>query len=697
MPSASTDLPARLARVPRRFWLLLIGAGLAAAAIGLGVQAALNGQPYAVLGVGDAGAVVRTATPIVRLVANAGATVCVGALVFATFLTRPQATGVVAPIGYAALRTAARSALVWFLAALAMAPLDAADKAGVPLRRAVDPAAFVTLVDALGAPRAWLVSALCAGAVAVGCRRTLQWRTGAGLILVTFVGLAAPHTVGHSASQENHDLTTAAIIVHVTAAAVWLGTLVAVLRARGNGRDAYVWRRYRRLAVACAVLVAVSGLVDAVLLAPGGTLLTTGYGILLGAKAVVVVLLVVVMAWLSIRVGRSGGTRPLLRLIAAESLLLVGAYGLSVALTRIPAPKFLAGRPTEHETLIGYDLTEPLTATVVVTNWRVQIIFAPLAVVLAGCYLLGVRRLRSGGARWPAARTVAWCTGCALLLVGTSSGLGRYAPAMFSAQTVLHMLTGMLVPLLLVSGAPFTLAALALPAARGDQLPGPREWTESLRTAAPTRLLTHPLTGTLIFSGAPFLLFFTDLFGLSIRYHWAHILVHGCFMVIGFAFAWLVAGPDPLPRPTPAFARLGALMTAMPVCVVFATVVVNSDRIIGNGFSSGNMYTALDLPWATDFTADQRLGGYLALAIGEACMLVLLALLLLGWGRRETTPPDLAHPASVGHDTVVRHGGPGAPVDHASRGRNRVTNGTPDDDEVGRFDRDVTASGRGNT
>ncbi|WP_139135712.1 hypothetical protein [Micromonospora yangpuensis] len=106
--------------------------------------------------------------------------------------------------------------------------------------------------------------------------------------------------------------------------------------------------------------------------------------------------------------------------------------------------------------------------------------------------------------------------------------------------------------------------------------------------------------------------------------------------------------------------------------------------------------TALDLTWATDFGADQRLGGCLALAIGEACMLVLLALLLLRWGLTGGNPHDLAHPAAAGtmqspatvalvHRSIMPAGE-----------EKSVTSGAPDDDEVGRFDRDVTSGGRGN-
>jgi putative copper resistance protein D len=72
-------------------------------------------------------------------------------------------------------------------------------------------------------------------------------------------------------------------------------------------------------------------------------------------------------------------------------------------------------------------------------------------------------------------RTVAWLSGCTVILVATSSGVGRYSMAMFSVHMGVHMLLSMLAPILLVLGGPVTLALRALPAAGVGNPPGPRE------------------------------------------------------------------------------------------------------------------------------------------------------------------------------------------------------------------------------
>ena len=109
-------------------------------------------------------------------------------------------------------------------------------------------------------------------------------------------------------------------------------------------------------------------------------------------------------------------------------------------------------------------------------DWRFDLIFGTAAIVFAAVYLLGVRRLRRRGDAWPTGRIVAWLCGCAVLLFATSSGVGRYMPAMFSMHMAAHMLLSMLAPVLLVLGAPVTLALRALPAAGRGEPPGPREW-----------------------------------------------------------------------------------------------------------------------------------------------------------------------------------------------------------------------------
>lgn len=627
---------------------------LAALSIVVGVALAAGAYPFLSLGTSDPGMLVRLGTPVLRLAADTAATVCAGALGYTVFFTGPQPAqppeppghqppepapppGTVSPQGYAALRTAGRWAAGWSVAALLLVPFDAAATSGLRLHQALTPGGLRTLLDALEAPKAWLLTAGVAATVAVGCRLALRWRTAWLLLGLALFAVLPPLAVGHSASQTGHDLGTSAIMVHVPVAVLWLGVLVALGRAgRRVPPSPVAWRRYRRLALICWLALAGSGAVDAMVLAPGRAAFGTGYGLLLGAKVAILATLGGLGVLIRRRATRERGQdRPGWsgRLLATEVLLLAAAFGASVGLAHLPAPAFLGRRVDGEQLLLGYHLAGPPSLARLALDWRVEVLSAALAAVLAGCYLAGVWRLRRRDKRWPPGRTASWLAGCVLLLLATSSGLGRYAPAMFSVQTAGHMITGMLAPLLFALGGPLSLAEQALPAAAPGELPGPREWLAQAQASTLVRVLTQPLVCLPIFAGAPFLLYFTPAFDVMVRYHWAHLAVDVGFLVIGYLFAWSVVGVDPLPRTMPDLLRLAMLVAAMPFDIVFGAVIIGTGRIIGNGAASANLYSALALPWAHNLAADQRLGGVIALAIGEASFLLALVILVTRWSR----------------------------------------------------------------
>ena len=151
-------------------------------------------------------------------------------------------------------------------------------------------------------------------------------------------------------------------------------------------------------------------------------------------------------------------------------------------------------------------------------DWRFDLIFGTAAIVMALLYLAGVRRLRRRGDAWPTGRIVAWLLGCAVLLFATSSGIGRYMPAMFSMHMAAHMLLSMLAPILLVLGAPVTLALRALPAAGGGEPPGPREWLLAALHSRVSRFLTHPVVATVLFVAGFYGLYFGGIFDAAVEH-----------------------------------------------------------------------------------------------------------------------------------------------------------------------------------
>jgi putative copper resistance protein D len=264
----------------------------------------------------------------------------------------------------------------------------------------------------------------------------------------------------------------------------------------------------------------------------------------------------------------------------------------------------------------------------VLFDWRFDLIFGTAAIVFAALYLAGVRRLRRRGDRWPPGRTAAWLLGCMALLFVTSSGVGRYMPAMFSMHMVAHMLLSMLVPILLVLGGPVGLALRALPAAgRGDP-PAMREWLLAALHSRLSRLLTNPVVATALFVAGFYGLYLGGLFDAAVGSHMGHVVMNVHFLVSGYLFYWVVIGVDPTPRPIPPLAKVAVVFATLPLHAFFGVVLMGMPTVLGESF-----YRSLHLSWHTDLLGDQRLGGGIAWAAGEIPLVVVMIALLVQWSR----------------------------------------------------------------
>jgi putative copper resistance protein D len=305
-------------------------------------------------------------------------------------------------------------------------------------------------------------------------------------------------------------------------------------------------------------------------------------------------------------------------------------FGVAVALGRTPPPPPPIFNPSIPAIEIGYDLAGPPTLARVLFDWRFDMVFGTAAIVLAIVYVLAVLRLRRRGDAWPAGRTLAWLLGCLVLLFATSSGLGRYMPAMFSMHMAVHMLLSMLTPILLVLGAPVTLALRALPAAGRDDPPGPREWLLAAMHSRLSRFLTNPLVATVLFIAGFYGLYFGGIFDAAVNNHAAHLAMNLHFLLTGYLFYWVVIGIDPTPRPIPPLGKLAMVFASLPLHAFFGVVLMVSESVLGESF-----YKSLRLYWHTDLLGDQRLGGGIAWAAGEVPLVVVIIALLIQWRRSD--------------------------------------------------------------
>lgn len=636
--AVESERPVRSRGVAGVVGLVVAGAGVAAV-LAAALIVLVAGPAAVVPGLPDAGLSVTAGLPAVRVLAEIAMAVTIGALLLAAFLVPPQRSGYLDVAGYRGVRAAAAGATVWAAAAAAMVPLSVADAVGRPLPAVLDIGLLAQAVPRLTTATAWSLTALVALLVLVGSRSVLSWGWTVVVLGAALLGPLPVALTGHSATGGAHDIASDSLVLHVLAVSLWVGGLVALLGlavARGPDRSsalATAVPRFSRTALVCWVVVGVTGLVNALVRVTPAELLTTSYGALVvGKAAALVVLGALGHAHRRRTVARAadGESAALTRLGAVEVLLMLATIGLAVALGRSAPPASTAAPPSRAEVLIGYDLTAPPTFLRLLLDWRFSLVFGTAAVVLALLYLGGVRRLRRRGDPWPPGRTAAWLGGCAALLVATSSGIGRYGPAMFSVHMAEHMILSMLVPILLVLGAPVTLALRALPPAGRSRPPGAREWLLAAVHSPPARWLTHPLVTLPLFVGSYYALYFSGLFAAALPQHWAHLLMNVHFLATGLLFFWPLIGVDPAPRRLPPAARLGVLFASVPFHAFFGLALMSSVTVIGGGF-----YRSLALPWVPDPLRDQQLGGGLAWASGEIPLLLVVVALLVQWARAD--------------------------------------------------------------
>lgn len=624
---------------PRRAWVWppLIGVAVLAGCTAAGIGALSLAGALTATGLPDPGPATTLGLPFLRAAGEIAAVLAVGSFLFAAFLVPPQANGVLDAGGYRALRLGTVASGIWAVCAALLVPLTVSDVSGHRVAD-LDPGAIWSLAGLINTASAWRWTAILAAVVTLASLSVLRWSWTPLLLAASLVTLIPLGLTGHSSAGGSHDLATNSLLIHLIAASVWAGGLLALLvhGLRDGDHIGLAARRFSTVALWCWVAMALSGLVNALVRVLPSDLLTTGYGRLIVAKFVALCALGV-MGWLQRRSGvaalQEGSSRArgvLIRLALIEAAVFGLTFGIAVGLGRTAPPPPPARLPTIPEAEIGYDFDGPPTAVRILFDWRFDLIFGTAAIVLAALYVAGVVRLRRRGDHWPPGRTVSWLLGCLALLFVTSSGVGRYMPAMFSMHMVAHMGLSMLVPILLVLGAPVTLALRALPAAGKDGPPGPREWLLAALHSHLSRFLTNPVVATVLFVAGFYGLYLSNLFDTTVSSHAGHLAMNVHFLLSGYLFYWVVIGVDPTPRPIPPLAKVGVVFASLPLHAFFGVVLMGWRKVLGADY-----YRSLGLSWHTDLLGDQRLGGGIAWAAGEVPLVIVMIALLVQWARSD--------------------------------------------------------------
>ncbi len=610
--------------------LLIGGVGLVVAALAVGLGGAAT--PYVL---GDPGPLVRWSIPLVRLVHDVAAATTVGLLVVGGFLA-PETTRTARRVR--AARLASATGLVWAVAGLAGLLLGFSDLSGLAV---TDPAYWSNLralALALDTTRAQVLSTavvvlVAAAARVVSRRRGLAWAAALGVAAILPLALA-----GHAATSRDHMTGVNALAVHLLAATLWVGGLLALVALRrdlGTHLGVTV-ARYSVLAGWCYGAILGSGLLAAWLAVAAPADLVSAYGAILAVKVLAVAVLGV-FGWRQRRhavrrlVRDATDVTAFVRLAVVEVVLMGVAFGAAVALSRTPSPSADALAPPSSMVyeLSGYDDPGPLTGSSWWQAWTVDWLWLAVAVAVVGVYLAWTRRLRRRGDAWPLWRPLVWTLGWAVFAYATSGAPGVYGRVLFSAHMVMHMTVAMIVPLLLVPAAPLTLALRALPARR-DKTLGPREVLLGLVHSRFLRVLANPVVAAVIFFFSLAVFYFSPLFELALRTHTGHVLMTVHFLLSGYLFVWVLVGSDPGPRRWPPLMLLVILFATISFHAFFGVVLTGSNALLAPGF-----FEVIDLPWVGDLAADQRTGGAIAWGIGEVPTLALALMVAFQWVRSD--------------------------------------------------------------
>ncbi|WP_405757569.1 cytochrome c oxidase assembly protein [Streptomyces sp. NBC_01420] len=248
-----------------------------------------------------------------------------------------------------------------------------------------------------------------------------------------------------------------------------------------------------------------------------------------------------------------------------------------------------------------------------------------LAVLLYG---YGVLRLRRRGDEWPVGRTVLFVVGVLTIALVMCTRLNDYGMAMFSVHMVQHMVISMLSPILLLLGAPVTLALRALPVApRGTK--GPRELLLMLLHSRYMKIVTHPAFTIPLFIASLYGLYFTPLFDYLMGSTTGHLVMMVHFLAVGLFFFWPIMGVDPGPHRPGYVMRMLELFAGMPFHAFFGIALMMASTPMVEVYKNPPASLGIDA------LSDQSAAGGIAWAFSEIPSVVVLVALVFQWYRSE--------------------------------------------------------------
>ncbi len=584
-------------------------------------------KPFTLLDPGD---LVRWGLPISRAVMDVAMATTIGALVIAAFVFAESSKQL-----RTAMNTAAAASVIWVISGLLALNFTYLNVTGTAFSFDETQGSgfwlFVTQIELGQYQLLNLAGGVVVSILAISSQRLT---TAALTAAVAFLALVPMALTGHASGTANHGMAVNSLGLHLLAISIWVGGLIAltVVRYRAGVSQVEVGR-FSSLALFSFGLVFLSGLINAQLRI--GTLENwmSEYGILVLLKMAALAVLGIIGAAYRRKLVASISSKPkaFWRIVGLELAIMAIAIGLAAGLSRTAPPV----NPTElvgttpAELLTGQKLPPELTLTTFFTQFKPDLLWLVVAASAIVAYLLGVRRLRLRGDKWPLGRTVSWVTGMLLLAFITSGSLNAYQEYLFSVHMVAHMLLTMAVPIFLVPGAPITLLSRAVEK-RSDDSRGIREWALWAVHTKYARVISHPVIAAVMFAGSLVVFYFTPIFGWSTNEHIGHEWMVLHFLITGYLFVQSIIGVDPGPHKIQFPLRIMLLIGTLAFHAFFGLALM-----AGEGLLLPEWFGAMGRTWGPTPLEDQKIGGAIAWGIGELPTAALTIIVSVQWFRSD--------------------------------------------------------------
>lgn len=206
---------------------------------------------------------------------------------------------------------------------------------------------------------------------------------------------------------------------------------------------------------------------------------------------------------------------------------------------------------------------------------------------------------------YPFYRYVCWIFGVISVSLSLVGPLASRAHTDFAAHMMVHLLLGMLAPLLLTLAAPITLLLRTLSVNRARRI-------ARILKSAPLQLVTDPLAAALLNVGGLWILYATNLFSLVHHSLILHFLVQIHVFFAGYLFTVSMIYIDPTPHRK---------------SFVYRTVILLM-ALTGHGILSKYIYAH---PPTGVPVAQAEIGGMLMYYGGDFIDICLISILFLQW------------------------------------------------------------------